>query len=284
MLRREECAETLLFCTSYIPSSSNEVVADGVERWRRWIDYYSQRMELFGADRLVVIDDGSPLENLRLPVTILAADTPLPRELPPGVVLFRFSEHLGRSSMYCFPGWWRSFSFAAALNRVYNFRKIIHIESDAYVLSERLADYMKSCEQGWISFVQGHYRSRFTRLRFPRRAEQSFLESVRMKSAYLIRPAPLAETALQVLCEDAIPALLHLWHQGPACWQAQLMAEQRLPFTHLERRFIGDRYGEMGLVDYPTDVDFVSQARPEWEFSSRLTTEPSVLSATRRAF
>ena len=275
--------DTILFCTSFIPSSRHPTAVDGIERWRKWIDYYSKRMELFGADRLIVIDDGSPIENLQLPVAVVSADGILPSDLPAGVVLFRFDEHLGRSSMYRFPGWWRSFSFAAELSRAYGFRKFIHIESDAYVISQRLVHYIRNCDQGWTSFVQAHFRTRLARLLYPRDPQLGFWASARMKSAYLLNPAPLAEPALQVICEDCFTLLERIWRLGPEYWRSELAAERDLPFSHLERRFIGDRYGEMGLSDYPTDVDFVSQSRVEWAFENRLTPDPTAPSGIYKA-
>ena len=268
--------DSLLFCTSYIPSSPRSA-GDGIERWRKWLAYYSARMELFGADRLVLIDDCSPIENLQLPVTILSADGRLPEVLPTGVLLFRFEEHLGRSSIFQFPGWWRSFCFAAEISRAYRVRKLIHIESDAYVISHRLADYIRRCDRGWTTFVQAHFRTRLARLLFPRDTGQTLWGSFRMKSAYLVNPAPLAESALQVICEDEIVALQHIWQRGLAYWGMSHLAEASLPFTHLERSFIGDRYGEMGVANYPTDVDFVAQSRLDWCFEDRLIPEQKTL-------
>ncbi len=260
--------EALLFCTSYLSPSSP---SGGVERWRKWIEYYSQRKEIFGADRLVLIDDGSSFEHLQLPVTILSAETEIPTTLPEGIILFRFDQHLGRESMYQFPGWWRSFSFAGELAQRCGARKLIHIESDAYVLSHRLAEFIRSCNEGWTSFLQAHYRSRLARIRFPRGATQSFLAGLRMKAAYVANPEPLAESALQVICNEQILNLQQMWRRGAAFWGLPLLAEKNLPFTHLERKFIGDRYGEMELAHYPTDADFVSQARLEWRFDRCLT-------------
>ena len=271
--------ETLLFCTSYLSSSPH----CAAERWRKWIEYYSQRMELFGADRLVLIDDGSSLEDIQLPVTILSADRLLPSELPQGVVLFRFEQHLGRSSMYHFPGWWRSFSFASEVARIWRVGKLIHIESDAYVISRRLADYIRDCDQGWTTFYQAHYRSRFARVLFPRDTTQSRWASLRMKGSYVIRPVPLAESALQVICGDEIASLRQLWQRGVAYWGLPLLAEQELPFTHMERRFVGDRYGEFGYQHYPTDVDFISQARAEWCFDGELMAERKVVAPRGKA-
>jgi hypothetical protein len=73
----------------------------------------------------------------------------MPKELPNDLLMFTFPEQLGRSSMFCYPGWWRSFTYAVKIAQLYGFDKIIHIESDAYVCSQRLSDYIHSINCGW---------------------------------------------------------------------------------------------------------------------------------------
>ncbi len=264
---------TLLFCTSYIPSVADPSGFGGLARWRKWIDYYTDRKLQFGADRFALIDDGSPLENLSLPVTIVSADRPLPEELPSGVLLFRFEAHLGRHSMYRFPGWWRSFTFASELQRAYRFRKLIHVESDAYVISPRLAAHLKALDQGWTAFLQAQYRSRLARWRYPRAASLTPWENLKQKISYSLKPAPIAESAIQVICADYFKQLAELWSAGPEFWGREMMAEAVLPFSSVDSRFIGNRYGESSDA-YPAGVDFVTQARTSWDFTAELTAAP----------
>ena len=131
-----------IFCTSFIDELNT------VKRWECWLEYYGKHREALGADRLFLIDDGTPAETNTLPLTVVSADEPLPVELPSGNVMFRFGSHLGRKHVGCFPGWWRSFTFSYFVAQHYGFDKIIHIESDAFVLTRRMMDYIESLRQG----------------------------------------------------------------------------------------------------------------------------------------
>jgi hypothetical protein len=215
-----------LFCTSYFDQSSQ----DGALRYRRWLEYYSQHRRWFGADRIALIDDGSPRARIDLPVAIVSADQLLPGRFPRKPALFRFEQHLGRSDVFRFPGWWRSFTFSVSIARRYGFDKLIHIESDAFVLSARMAGHMRSLDRGWTAFWCPRYN----------------------------RP----ESAIQVICRDSFDELVS-WHErGVEFWSSNVCAERTLPFTHVCADYIGDRYGEYRR-DIPAGADFSAQTGAE---------------------
>lgn len=213
-------------------------------RWERWGQYYSERKELFGAERLVLIDDGSPLQYVPAGIRVVDADSPLPEELPDGPVMFRFNQNYGRQSSDIFPGWWRSFTFSSQIAKKYSFSRIIHCESDAYVVSHRLASYIERTTAGWVAFWCPRYE-------FP-------------------------ETAIQVICEDSFASLESFYKLGEDFWYQREglvgLAEQILPFR-VEKRFIGDRYGEY-MEHYPSDADYVCQSSSTMKFDHRLKTHP----------
>lgn len=245
---------SFIFCTCYTPRISEGIKLgrrntwlERIEhyratvRWRTWLKYYSERQELFGAERIFLIDDGTPIEDIKLDVIIINADE-LPDTLPPGKVLFRFTEHLGRRSLREFPGWWRSFTFASRIQEKYSFDKIIHIESDAFVLSPRMAEYIKRLATGWTAFFCPSYK--------------------------------LPETAIQIICKDSLQELRKFWEYGNEFWQRSLLAERTLPFTEIKKDFIGDRYGER-YEEYrrrarAEQIDYVCQAHSTMIFSNKL--------------
>ena len=123
---------TFIFCTSFILNQDNNLSS---ERWERWIQFYYERKELFGAERIFLIDDATPVENIPADIHVINAESPLPEELPDCLVMFRFDQHYGRHSIGIFPGWWRSFTFSSQIAEKYSFSKIIHCESDTFIIS-----------------------------------------------------------------------------------------------------------------------------------------------------
>lgn len=208
-----------VFCTSYI---------NDPERYRRWIDHVSPRLAAFGADCVFLINDGS--DNLCFDdrLALMTAGEPMPRTLPGTLNLVAFDERLGRPSMFCYPGWWRSFTYSVRLARHFGFTKIIHIESDAYVCSQRLADYIRSVNRGWTVLWSPTYG-------FP-------------------------ETALQIICKDAFPALEALANKGKTFFQQNnRAAEYLLPFDKVESSFRGDRCGVIDRNTSWQDYDYLAQ-------------------------
>ncbi len=229
---------SFIFGTSYIRRDNGQNPA---KRWARWLRYHSRRRHLFGAERLFLVDDGTATEDLALEVSVLCADQELPAVLPDGPVMFRFSEHLGRLNGFAYPGWWRSFTFASQIARKYGYGKIIHIESDAFVVSRRMAEYVRSLSHGWTAMW-------CPRWQFP-------------------------ETCIQIVCAPHIDKLEQYYRAGRTFWfryqSGNGCAERALPFTDICRHFEGDRYGEF-RPDYPDTADYVCQARIEMRFEHKL--------------
>lgn len=243
---------TLLFCTSYVGDE-----AEWNSRYARWVDFY-ERHDM-GAEQLFLIDDASPHAPRVGKIPCLDAQTELSQACH-RVQLLRFQNRLGRSARAVYPGWWRSFTHAAKLARALGARKLIHVESDAFILSQRLRDRLQSIEEGW-SVLWGSLHE-------------------------------MPETAIQVICEDQFDAL-HAFGDGR--WSAHdgRYAEHVLPFTQVIKEFQGDRYSEMkrhrGIFrsrkferlpmfqwDFfwqpiPADADFVTQVvERQWQRSEAL--------------
>jgi hypothetical protein len=212
---------TLVFCTSYF---------EGAQAWngrlRKWLRHHAalpwQQRPL-----LCLIDDGSPVPPPADEVTPVAAGQALPDS--DGRPLFvRFDTHLGRAGLLDYPGWWRSFLHAAEVARQGGCDKIVHIESDAFVLSRRMLQFLESRTRGWTAFWCPRWK--------------------------------LPETSIQVICADQFAALERLRQQGFS-HLAGRYAERELPFTEVVHEPFGNRYGEF-RHRVPGYADFAAQLQP----------------------
>ena len=232
--------KSIIFCTSYIKD------AEAWEtRYKRWLDYY-QDFPLDVVKRLM-IDDGSPYLPPAEIIKTVSNTTPL-ASLEDKNLIVRFDDNLGRQSIKDYPGWWRSFLHSVEVARELDVDKIIHIESDAYILSPRLRDFIDQTRSGWHVLWTQHNN-------FP-------------------------ETAIQVICRDQFEIFEDFKRKNPTLHFPD-MAEHMLPFTAVNKEFIGDRYSELkrnrGIfkskkfnfipmfkwdfftVQVPADADFVTQ-------------------------
>lgn len=213
-------AKTLLFCTSYFSDQ-----AAWAARYQRWLEHHL--MIPWAVDALAIIDDGSPILPEGADVEPIAANM-LGRVAFPRRALIRFGDNLGRQSTLRYPGWWRSFQLALDVAQLYDFDKIVHVESDAYVLSTRMAELIEDTDRGWTLFWSAHFQ-------WP-------------------------ETAVQIICRDAFEAFARIRERGPHGFVDQ-PAEDVLPYTRIERSLIGDRYSDFG-AGLPPNADYAVQVVP----------------------
>lgn len=195
--------KSLLFCTSYIKDPRT-----WEERYQRWLDYY--RDGPIEAANKIMIDDGSPYLPPADVIKTIPHRVPLSAQDDDNVIV-RFDDNLGRQSVSAYPGWWRSFLHSLTLAEALGADKIVHIESDAYILSPRLADFINGIHSGWHVMWTERYQ-------FP-------------------------ETAIQVICRDQFEAFREFKARQPDLNYGDL-AERLLPFTSVDRQFKGDRYSE----------------------------------------
>lgn len=195
--------KTLLFCTSYMKD------ADAwQQRYQRWLDYY--RNGPIKADKILMIDDGSPYLPPAETIQTMRADSDISVHQPVhGIV--RFEKNLGRQSMSLYPGWWRSFLHSVTIARTIGADKIVHIESDAFALSQPLANFINDTQSGWHVMWAQRYA--------------------------------MPETAIQIIGQDQFAALEKLRGDYPNLDFPDI-AERLLPFTSVNRQFKGDRYSE----------------------------------------
>ena len=132
---------------------------------------------------------------------------------------------MGRLSHLAYFGWWRSFLFSFDIARKYDFEKIIHVESDCYLLTKKIIDDINNFESGWLTYWTDKYL-------FP-------------------------ETNIQVITKekffekDNLETLLEREKRKSFGFQDSFHAEKILPFTHINKDMVGDRYGEERLEQRP---------------------------------
>jgi hypothetical protein len=195
-----------------------EAESSWLHRYLPWIDYYHafplQREATF------MLDDSSPYAANDNRVAIQQGALTPPQ--PGTIQLYRFAEHLGNKRHI---GWWRSFLFSLRIARAYGLRKIIHIESDAYILSGHLVDYLEGLQSGWTVLWCPLYQ--------------------------------MPEAGIQVIVEDQFTAMQR-FAEMDVSEVSRTLAEQSLPFTCVEKGFYGDRYGEIRRR-IPRTADYACQ-------------------------
>jgi tetratricopeptide (TPR) repeat protein len=208
--------KTLLFCTAY--ATGNNVWED---RYRRWLDAID--VSSIEYDQEIMIDDGSPILPQWPDVSIAHDLDHYPTDARQ--VLISLAPHLGRLGMFNVPGWYRSFSTAAKIAVRFGFDKIIHIESDAFIISERLQRYINLSDEGWISLWCDTHA--------------------------------VPETGIQIIAGTGLHAYSEFARQPHEVF-VEKSFEKTIPFTHVERGFRGGRYGEK-LNYVPRDADWTMQ-------------------------
>ena len=214
--------KTLLFCTTY--ASTPEAWQ---ARYRKWLDFFSRSP--LARQQILLIDDGSPVLPAWRGTRVLDS---LPDKQPAEAsVLFHFPDNLGRSDVFVYPGWFRSFFFASRYAQKFGFDKLVHVESDCYLYSSRIVSFINELSAGWTTFW-------CPRWGFP-------------------------ETCIQVICADQMEKFRAIgsmsYDEGPSGKAIEVL----LPFTDIRKDFVGDRYGEY-LAWVPEEADYASQIPEQW--------------------
>jgi hypothetical protein len=229
---------TLLFFTTFSNHRQH-----WQQRYRKWVDYFASSWLEF--DQMLVVDDGSPVLPEWPEFEVL---TELPAQRPSAKnVLFHFSNNLGRQGIFQYPGWFRSFGFAARYAKAYQFTKVIHIESDAYLMSARIFDFVNNCQTGWTTFWCPRWQCE--------------------------------ESAIQVICQDHLEAFLNITQQDYDAVYAGKFLDKMLPYTSVRKDFVGDRYAE-GSGSIPVNVDYICQFPIELKINALVREIKQQLSAS----
>ena len=217
-------SKTMIFCTAYAP----DILTWDIKH-RTWVN--DIRSSGLNYDHLVVIDDGSA-ELPEWSDALIIKEPELP-ELETDLSIYSFKDNLGRQGIFTQPGWYRSFVFAAVFARHYGFNKIVHVEADAAVISQRLVDHINQFSDGWEALWCPRWN--------------------------------LPETSLQVIAGQSVEqlfefAMIPYWDNfaGQQVDPPEDSGRNSyFPFT-VNKQFIGDRYGEY-TEEIPGDADYACQ-------------------------
>lgn len=194
--------KTCLFSLCYLDGND----AQGNNRFDRnlrYLDYYSELKDKLGFSHIFLGDNDSSVGNCA-ELYFKAKDTEFS--------FLHLGEHIERGPGFVYPHLWRGlYSLRRVIGAGYD--KIILIDSDCFVLTQKAADYIKGLTSGWTTLWCPKYN-------FP-------------------------EAAIQVLCRDAYPVYYSFINQCE--WGARPTdspMEILLPFTHTEMSLKCDRWGE----------------------------------------
>jgi Glycosyl transferase family 2 len=214
--------KTLIFCTSFATTTD-----EWNQRYRRWLE--AIRASDLVYDSILMVDDGSPVLPDWPDAEFLSDGTALSAEVGvPRLCVYHFGNHLGRKAVFDFPGWHRSFAFAGRYAQECGFEKVIHIESDAFVIGSRLQRYLNNATGGWTALWCPLF--------------------------------DIPETAIQVIAGDAVRRFAHIAQTHPHERLVGRAFEIQLPVDHVEKGFIGNRYGEC-LPVVPGNAEYAVQVR-----------------------
>lgn len=196
--------KTLLFCTAY---------ADSEEKWKTRYEtwYRHHKNSPLVAEKIILIDDCSPTKPSFLPSEDFVSLCP----------------HIGYPRTSVYGGWYRSFGYACQYAISEGYEKIVHVESDAYLLSDRIFSFFNSVTSGWHSLW--HHRN----------------------------CSPYPESATQIICSDQFEKFLEFFSKPYEVYAGETI-ERLIPFTENHKNFIGDRYGEF-KEPIPKNADFSCQ-------------------------
>lgn len=200
-----------------------------IDRYTKWLSFNLGIQKELGFDEIILLDNASSFEDLRkLGGRIYSADTgellEVISDLP--IKIYRFTEFIARTGIWEYPYCWRGLEYIQKHIISPEVDKIICIDSDFYVLTHKMTDYIRNLNTGWVSFFNHKYG-------FP-------------------------EAAIHILCKDNYNLALNFPIPSYTFYNNKHM-EWLLPFTLIHKTgFKGDRYGEGGLPQL-LDYDYYGQ-------------------------
>lgn len=212
---------TLVFCTAF---GRTQEVWD--IRYRRWLD--AIKRSALAYHQILIVDDGSPVLPSWSDLPVCRPEDQISPEH--SAALIHFDDNLGRWAGHNYPGWYRSFAYAAEYAKKGGFAKVVHIESDTFILDDQIFEFLNNASNHWIALWDGFYN--------------------------------MPETAIQV-AEGKGLDLYHSTTRRPYSDFIHKVIEGELPFTRVERGFYGGKFLDF-LDEVPRNAQFVVQATEEY--------------------
>ena len=241
--------KTVLFTTTFLEGVTFHGCSR-LERTQKWFRYYLQPevMDSLGFDEIICTDNASPIELLK-ELDALVIDSDGGHEVDPivngnpRIKIYRHSKRLAKEhpeiAFGCvYPFVWRGLWDLKNLAENLAADKFLRIDNDAYVLSRRLAAFIKNQNSGFIA---------------------------------LGGPPVGIEDAIMVLNKNAFPNLIAFCGDDNYLKYAGKVFESELPLTGVARQFVGARFGEENpprKQEVGQDYYCQSRLRTEMKFES----------------
>lgn len=213
-------------------SSADGLPPTRLARTLKWLDFYESLLPYLGVDKVIFVDDCSAIDAVRiLSGNIYTPDFQLlePATKRPWLDIVRCEKHLGRKPVKDYPYFWRGVGMIPDVIARYGLSKLIFIESDCYLLTPRIIDFIRRLNSGYCAFWSARYQ--------------------------------MPESALTVLCQDQFERFSGFCNNLDTERYSGRPAELVLPFTHyITSGFCGDRYGE-AATPQSVDMDFYAQCQ-----------------------
>jgi hypothetical protein len=217
-----------------------------------WLDFYLLRLDLLGCDNVIIPDDGSNYKYIHILQSyykdifvivdlVKASDDPFTEfynipdiELEKGKIYWlRFPNNLGRPLHCIVAGWWRSFSFMSVFAYENQIEKLIHLESDCYILTKKLYDWLNKGGVLWECLFARQYG-------YP----ETMIQIIPCQSYWKIRPYYKANKSFFFKERYA---------------DSEYIPEKTLLFDWVEKwLFKGDRYGQDWCQNIPENIDWIA--------------------------
>lgn len=160
------------------------------------------------------------------------------RQWTGNVIIQRFTKHMSRTSHLEYPYLWRAVYFYQELFKEYD--KVIYMDNDAYLLSDNAMNYVNNFKNGWASFNCPKHS-------FP-------------------------ETGIQIITKDCKEYKDFVGNMSEEEFIKKYngsVMEGTLPLTEVNRKLIGDRYSEYGIIKQDKIWDFSCQTLLETDMIYR---------------
>lgn len=204
--------KTLLFAPMFLDEGER------LQRNLKWLSYYTENKDIVKYDHMYFVDNASKQENI---------DTL--KRLYPNIEILQRKVHLPRWQTHAYGYWYVAFAKAVEYAIKNGYDKIVHIDTDVYLLNQRICDYVNGLSTGWTAFWCEMYN-------YP-------------------------ETTFQVICKDQFENAHRWFTEDFLKFYPNDIAETRIPWTHIEKGFKGDRYGEKVLQQDPS-MEWYGQCAP----------------------
>lgn len=204
---------TILWTTSFL-EGEDKSGSSRLARTVKFLDYYLNIQGELQFDRILLLDNASPDDLWKQLTDSFDFES------------IRFNLRLNHGGGDWYPYCWRGLYAMNHYIQTSRAKKLIYIDSDSFVLSRRMADWINDANTGWQSVWCKRYN-------FP-------------------------EASIHIINEDAFPLFLE-FTKGDYMEHCGKKMELVLPFTHINKELDCDRYGETFDPVKP-GIDFFSQA------------------------